>query len=189
MGPAHSTLTIEGNSSARLGRPMAHAIRKSESLIDGPSQVPFEFSESKRAHQIEAGHNGFVSATGLTHVRKLRLSFDGATLEGEDLLIAVEPRDKKKFDVAFAQSNLQGIGYDIRFHLHPDIMPTVDMGGLAISMSTYFDSTRLKPRKTHQIVLSHRAIEYATRIRWSLKKVVETDVLSHENLDALAGII
>ena len=211
MGPAHSTLTIEGNSSARLGRPLAYAVRKSESLIDGPSQVLFEFSESKRAHQIEAGHNGFVSATGLTHVRKLRLSFDGTTLEGEDLLIAVEPRDKKKFDVAFAQSNLQGIGYDIRFHLHPDIMPTVDMGGLALSMSllsgemwvfrhtsqaelsldmsTYFDSTRLKPRKTHQIVLSHRAIEYATRIRWSLKKVVETDVLSHENLDALAGII
>ena len=60
---------------------------------------------------------------------------------------------------------------------------------LSLDLSTYFDSTRLKPRKTHQIVLSHRAIEYATRIRWSLKKVVKSDILSHENLDALAGII
>ena len=173
--------------------------------------MPFEFSESKSVHQIEAGHNGFVSTTGLTHVRNLRLSFDGTSVEGEDLLIAVESRDKNQFDTAFAQSNLQGIGYNIRFHLHPDIAPIVDMGGLAVSMSllngemwvfrhtslaglsldlsTYFDSTRLKPRKTHQIVLSHRALEYATRIRWSLKKVVKTDNLSHENLDALAGII
>ena len=211
MGPAHSTLTIQGNSSARLGRPMAHDVGKGESLIDGPSKVLFEFSEVKKAHQIEAGHNGFVPATGLTHVRNLRLSFDGTTLEGEDLLIAVEPRDKKQFDAAFEQSNLQGIAYDVRFHLHPETTPTVDMGGLAVSisllsgemwvlrhtshaelsldMSTYFDSTRLKPRKTHQIVLSHRAMEYATRIRWSLEKVVETDILSQENLDALAGII
>ena len=211
MGPAHSTLTIEGTSIARLGRPMAHAISKTESLIDGPSHVPFEFSESKRAHQIEAGHDGFVSATGLTHVRNIRLSFDGTTLEGEDLLIAVAPHDKKQFDAVFEKNNLHGLAYNIRFHLHPDITPTVDMGGLAVSMSplsgemwvfrhtsqaelsihmsTYFDSTRLKPRKTHQIVLSHRAIEYATRISWSLKKMVVTDVVSDENLDAIAGII
>ena len=211
MGPAHSTLTIEGASNAQFGRLRVPSTRKSESLIEGPNQVPFEFSESKSAYQIEAGHNGFVSTTGLTHVRNLRLSFDGTSVEGEDLLIAVESRDKNQFDTAFAQSNLQGIGYNIRFHLHPDIAPIVDMGGLAVSMSllngemwvfrhtslaglsldlsTYFDSTRLKPRKTHQIVLSHRALEYATRIRWSLKKVVKTDNLSHENLDALAGII
>ena len=173
--------------------------------------MPFEFSQSKSVDQIEAGHNGFVSAIGLTHVRNLRLSFDGNSVEGEDLLIAVESRDKKQFDTALVQSNLQGIGYDLRFHLHPDIAPTVDMGGLAVSMSflsgemwvfrhtsqaelsldlsTYFDSTRLKPRKTHQIVLSHRALEYATRICWSLKKVIKTDIVSHENFDALGDII
>ena len=60
---------------------------------------------------------------------------------------------------------------------------------LRLDLSTYFDSTRLKPRKTYQIVLSHRALEYASRIRWSLKKVIKTDMLSYENLDALAGII
>ena len=50
--------------------------------------------------------------------------------------------------------------------------------------SHLFDSS-IKPRKTHQIVLSHRAMEYATRVRWSLKRVVETDILSHEDLGAL----
>lgn len=211
QGAAHSTLTIEGASTARFGKPMPHTIRKSESLIDGPSHVPFEWSESKRTQNLQAGHNGFMPATGLTHVRKLQLSFDGSTLDGEDLLIAIEPRDKKQFDAAFERTGLQGIGYEIRFHLHPDITPTVDMGGMAVSMSlangeiwvfrhnspaelslelsTYFDSARIKPRKTHQIVLSHRAMEYATRVRWSLKRVVETDILSHEDLDALTGII
>jgi restriction endonuclease Mrr len=42
--------------------------------------------------------------------------------------------------------------------------------------SVYLEYGRLKPRATKQIVLSGRAIEYATRIRWSLSKAQDTAI-------------
>jgi uncharacterized heparinase superfamily protein len=93
---------------------------------------------------------------------------------------------------------MQGIAYDIRFHLHPDVDASVDMGGAAVSLalrsgeiwvfrsdgraalslqpSVYLEKTRLKPRATKQIVLSGRAMDYATHLRWSLAKAQDTPV-------------
>ena len=96
------------------------------------------------------------------------------------------------------QPKLKGIGYDLRFHLHPDVDAALDLGGAAVSMalksgeiwvfrhdgqcdlkletSVYLEKTRLKPRQSLQIVLSGRAIQYATQIRWTLSKAQETAV-------------
>ena len=93
-------------------------------------------------------------------------------------------------------SGLSGVGYDIRFHLHPDVDAALDLGGAAVSMalksgeiwvfrhdgvgklsvepSVYLEKGRLKPRATKQIVLSGRAMEYATRIQWTLSKAQDT---------------
>ena len=49
-------------------------------------------------------------------------------------------------------------------------------GGISLEPSVYLESGRLKPRATKQIVLSGRAIEYATRIRWSLAKAQDTAI-------------
>jgi uncharacterized heparinase superfamily protein len=95
-------------------------------------------------------------------------------------------------------TGLGGIAFDIRFHLHPDVDVAVDMGGAAVSMalksgeiwilradgraeiavepSVYLERGRLKPRATKQIVLSGRAMEYATRVRWSLAKAQDTPI-------------
>ena len=88
--------------------------------------------------------------------------------------------------------------FDIRFHLHPDVDAALDLGGTAVSMqlksgeiwvfrydgpaelrldpSVYLEKSRLKPRAAKQVVLSSRAMDYATRIRWSLAKAKDTPI-------------
>ncbi|MEN9011143.1 MAG: heparinase II/III-family protein, partial [Yoonia sp.] len=104
--------------------------------------------------------------------------------------------DKAKFETALDQTALQGVSYALRFHLHPDVDATMDLGGAAISMalksgeiwilrhdgyaemtlepSVYLENGRLKPRPSQQVVLSGRTMAYATRVRWSLAKARDT---------------
>ena len=94
------------------------------------------------------------------------------------------------------RTSLQGIGFRIRFHLHPEIEAGIDLGGTAISLalksgevwifrhdgqttmalerSAYLESGRLTPRAAQQVVLSGRAMAYGTRVRWSLAKAQDT---------------
>jgi uncharacterized heparinase superfamily protein len=207
--PSHSTLCLNGISSASLGRPLSHTNTENESLIDGPSRVPYEFPETTQGLKFEAGHNGYLKHNGLTHVRRLDLLLDGSALSGEDMLLTLDPKDQKPFQKAFDASGLQGIPFQLRFHLHPDVAAEVDLGGMAVSLalktgeiwvfrydadvevtlepSVYFEKNRLRPRSTKQVVLSFRAIEYATRVRWSLSKVQETDFLSRDDLEGISN--
>ncbi|HBS49054.1 MAG TPA: heparinase [Rhodobacteraceae bacterium] len=192
--PSHSTLCLEGYSSARL----ADAERGShrEALVEGPGKVPIEISDLSDGMRFQGGHDGYVRSFGLTHARTLDLSFDGRGLAGEDMLLALEEADKRRFDKAMDQVKLAGIGFDIRLHLHPDVDAAVDLGGAAVSLalksgeiwvfrhegaqdlalepSVYLEKGRLKPRASQQIVLSGRAMDYATRVRWSLSKAQDT---------------
>ena len=189
--PSHSTLCLAGLSSARLGNG-----GKSDWLTDAPKNVPIHISQAPDGLRFEGGHDGWLASHGLTHARMLDLAFDGRGLAGEDLLLALEDPDKERFDRAMTAVNLQGIGFDIRFHLHPEVDATLDMGGAAIGLalksgelwvfrhdghaklslepSVYLEKGRLRPRATKQVVLSGRAMDYATRIRWSLSKAQDT---------------
>ncbi|MEP1519286.1 heparinase II/III family protein [Ascidiaceihabitans sp.] len=194
--PSHSTLCLDGYSSARLGdadRSSAH-----EELVDGPKHVPIEMSQAPDGLRFQGGHDGFAPVHGLTHARTLEMTFDGRAMAGEDMLLAMEDGPKRKFDTSMDAARLAGIPYEIRFHLHPEVDATLDLGGSAVSMalksgeiwvfrhegkdnlsldpSVYLEKGRLKPRASQQIVLSGRAIEYATRIRWSLSKAQETAI-------------
>lgn len=194
--PSHSTLCIEGYSSARLADPLRGT--HYEALVDGPTHVPIEISEIADGLRFQGGHDGYVRAFGLTHARTLELAFDGRGLVGEDMLLAMDDAAKRQFDKAMDSVALAGIGFDIRLHLHPDVDAAVDLGGAAVSMalksgeiwvfrhdgtydlalepSVYLEKGRLKPRASRQIVLSGRAMDYATRVRWSLSKAHDTAV-------------
>ncbi len=194
--PSHSTLCLDGYSSARLDDPERGTLR--EALVDGPTHVPIEMSQAPDAIRFQGGHDGYVATHGLTHARSLELTFDGRGLVGEDMVLAIDDTAKRRFDKVMDASRLSGVGFDIRLHLHPDVDATVDLGGAAVSMalksgeiwvfrhdggkdlslqaSVYLEKGRLKPRATKQIVLSGRAMEYATRVRWSLSKAHETAV-------------
>ncbi|MFP4237735.1 MAG: heparinase II/III family protein, partial [Rhodosalinus sp.] len=45
---------------------------------------------------------------------------------------------------------------------------------MTLEPSVYLERGRLRPRETKQIVLSGRALEYGTRVRWSLAKAQDT---------------
>ncbi|MFC4667342.1 heparinase II/III family protein [Seohaeicola nanhaiensis] len=194
--PSHSTLCIGGYSSGRLvSNPRDPGV---EALKDTATRVPIELSEMADGVRFRGGHDGYVRNFGLTHARTLELAFDGRGMAGEDMLLAVEDSDKRRFDKAMDSVSLAGIAFDIRLHLHPDVDATLDLGGAAVSMalksgeiwvfrhdgacelalepSVYLENGRLKPRATRQIVVSGRALDYATRVRWTLAKAHETAV-------------
>lgn len=191
--PSHSTLTLSDQSSAQLETDRdGH-----DYLVNGPKNVPIDVSQSPEGHRFEAGHDGYVADFGLTHVRKLELSFDGRELAGEDMLLAVSATDKERFDARLDQTSLSGLPFDVRFHLHPDVDVSIDMGGNAVSLalmsgevwllrtegcditveaSVYLEKTRLKPRASKQVVLTGRAQEHSTRVRWSMTKPQDVPV-------------
>ena len=148
--------------------------------------------------KFEGGHDGYALTHGLTHARTLELTSDGRAVAGEDMLVALEEAEKRRFDRAVDRTKLKGIGFEIRFHLHPEVDATLDLGGAAVSMAlksgeiwvfrhdgtaeirlepgAYLEATRLKPRAAQQIVLTGRAINPVTRVRWSLSKAQETAI-------------
>ena len=194
--PSHSTLGIEGYSSSRLGVAGRRSGDSVERLVDAPRDVRHERAEVDGGTRLVVGHDGYAHSHGLTHIRTLHLGYDGRGLRGEDVLVALDNAAKKRFDLAFDKSKLRGIAYTIRFHLHPDVDATLDMNATAVSMalksgemwvfrhqgevamtlesSVYLEKSRLSPRATKQIVLSGHAIEYSTRVAWSLAKTQET---------------
>ncbi|MFG6594690.1 heparinase II/III family protein [Sulfitobacter sp. 1A13368] len=194
--PSHSALSLVGHSSARLAEPDPHS--GAEALIAGPRHVPVEIGEAADGLRFEGAHDAYLRSHGLTHARRLELTADGRGLSGEDMLLAIEGAEKRRFDKVLNTTQSKGIAFDIRFHLHPDVDATLDLGGAAISMAlksgeiwvfrhdgthnlslepgVYLETTRLKPRAAQQIVLSGYAMNYATRVRWSLSKAQETAI-------------
>ncbi|MFP4044972.1 MAG: heparinase II/III family protein [Rhodosalinus sp.] len=195
--PSHSTLVVEELSSAQLGVAAPGQRSDRAPLVSGPARVPVEVTQTETgARRFEAGHDGYLAEFGLTHARVLELSADGRALAGEDLLLALEEADKRRFDAALDARRLRGIAWQLRFHLHPDADAELDLAGHAVSValrsgeiwvfrhdgrvrmtlepSVYLERGRLRPRETKQIVLSGRALEYGTRVRWSLAKAQDT---------------
>ncbi|MEP3299185.1 MAG: heparinase II/III family protein [Pseudoruegeria sp.] len=193
---SHSTLGIDGYSSSRLGA--KRVVNETDRLLltDTPSNIQYQLNNNPAGMGFHAGHDGYVNTHGLTHIRQLNLRFDGRELSGEDTLAIVEEVDKRQFDVAMSQNRLQGIPFTLRFHLHPDVDAELDLGGSAVSLalksgevwvfryhgkaelsldpSVYLEKTRLKPRATKQVVLSCRAMDYATRVNWTFAMAQES---------------
>ncbi len=196
--PSHSTLCLQGYSSARLGRAGLIAGARREQLEDGPRRVPIEMTTVEDGHRFEGAHDGYVATHGLTHARLLELTFDGRALVGEDMLMVLEEGDRPRFDRAIAAAAGEGLPWQLRFHLHPDVEAEVDPGGAAVSLalksgelwvfrqegqaeltlepSVYLERGRLKPRATLQIVLRGAVQRPALRLRWSLSKAEETAI-------------
>jgi len=196
--PSHSTLCLDGYSSARLATPVRIGGMEREYLEDAPALVPVQITQTEDGTRLEGGHDGYRRTHGLTHARVLELAYDGRSLSGEDMLVTLDDADKASFDRRMDAARLAGFPWQIRFHLHPDVDARLDMGGSAVSLvlrsgevwvfrpdgtpqltvepSVYLEKGRLRPRAAKQVVLSGRAMEYATRIRWSLAKAQDTAI-------------
>jgi len=190
--PSHSTLAVDGASSAKL------AEDGSELLAKAPKAVTGTLSDTEELIQAIASHDGYVSDFGLTHTRVLELSRDGRGLRGEDTLSTNSETDRIRFERHMDATALAGVPFSVRFHIHPEVDAELDMSGGAVSLqlksgeiwvfrlhaanqavlepSVFLEKSRLKPRATQQIVLSGRVMEYASQVSWSFAKVQEPDL-------------
>jgi len=193
--PSHSTLCIRGYSSSRLA-PAGLIGGGDEVLADAPRDVWVKSEVSAGGSRLLFGHDGYVATHGLTHVRELELTLDGRVLAGADTLGAMSGADRRRFDTVMRRSRHEGVAFDIRFHLHPEVDAALDLGGTAVSLalksgeiwifrpeaeavmslepSVYLEKGRLRPRASRQIVLSGLVLDYACQIGWTLAKAQDT---------------
>ncbi len=205
---SHSTLAIEGFSSSRLGggglwgngRGAAGIIGsvagRRDQFGDLAAVIHARQSVGAEGVSLLLGHSGYAATHGLTHMRGLVLSRDGRQLAGEDTLGALSDAERSRFEAVMNADGMQGVAFALRFHLHPDVDASIDMGGTAVSLalrsgelwvfrhdgharlaldpSVYLEKGRLKPRPSRQIVLSSRVVDYACQIRWTLSKAEVT---------------
>jgi uncharacterized heparinase superfamily protein len=191
--PSHSVLGIAGLSSSQLGRGGGQAL-----LVRGPRNVHAQEIEGDGMSGLVASHDGYTYSHGLGLVRRVEMSVDGRVIYGEETLAAVTDEEQATFRDALDRTGLAGIHFALRFHLHPDVDAAIDLGGTAVSLAlksgeiwvlrydgpadltleagVYLEKGRLKPRAAKQVVLSGAALDYATRIRWSLAKAQDTPV-------------
>lgn len=191
---SHSTLAIDGLSSSHFQPGRGGALM----LTDPPGTVNAQQVTGPSGTSLIVGHDGFVTSHGLTHVRRLNLSFDGRSLVGEDTLGAMTPADRKRLDrlAGRGRSAAPPLTYVVRFHLHPDVDAAIEPktatvtltlksgehwqfrphGGaeVTVEQSVFLDKHRIRPRPSKQIILTGRVIDYAGQISWTLSKTKDT---------------
>lgn len=192
---SHSTLSIDGWSSARFAR-VSRPEEGGAELVDGPALVTLHRTDERDGSSLLLSHDGYVQTHGLTHVRTLELGRDGRVLLGEDSLAALDLSHRRRFAQMLDQGKLRGISYALRFHLHPDADPSLDMNGSAVSIglpsgelwvfrfdgpgrlslepSVYLEKGRLAPRPCQQIVIRAAILDDASQINWTLAKAQDT---------------
>ena len=189
---SHSTLSMEGTSSSRFGK----AQGQTDILTDRAQVLDLKHAVLDDGIHLSLLQDGWARSHGLTHARELWLTPDGRKLAGLDRMLARSKDDTARLQAVLSDNWLEGIGLALRFHLHPDVTATVDMGGTAIALglksgevwvfrhdgraaltlepSIYLEKARLRPRPTQQIVLTLRMREEEERIGWTLAKAQDT---------------
>lgn len=124
---AHSTLTIEDLSSARLIKAGNHSGSTELFWLSGPRTARSEFAEMDNSVSVRVVHDGYRDRFGLLHKRRLTLRKNGLELEGQDQLTgATEGEDPSGAGAQFA----------IRFHLHPRVSAQLSRNTNAVNLTT-----------------------------------------------------
>jgi len=168
---AHSTLVLAETNST--------AIHADGTMGRGVTEVELARTEGVEAMRLEAAHDGYVKRFGFSHRRRLALTTDGRSLEGEDRLV---PAGRKK-PAATAVA--------LWFHLSPDVeaVPTTDgqgallrpaegtgwqfrtrAGALTMEDSLWVDGAG-RPRASKALVVTLDAAEDGVTIPWSFRRV------------------
>jgi uncharacterized heparinase superfamily protein len=185
---AHSTLVAEETSSARLSKNRLARRLLGGRFAAGARSLESRMRAEDHGRWMEAAHDGYRSAFGLVHRRRLYLSADGDDLRGEDLLFrpagSRDPKPEGSVDFA------------IRFHLYPGLRVSVsrdetsaliappagaawrlrtDHGPIRLERSAYL-AAGAPPRSCEQLVIYGAAKagagpeEETNRVRWALQR-------------------
>ena len=179
---AHSTLTIEDLSSARLIKAQANVSGREMFWLSGPGHVQREIAEDENYVSVKIAHDGYRDRFGYIHRRRLTLLKTGLALEGHDHL---QP--------ASNGSELEAIGrFAIRFHLHPRITANFARNTNAVALTTphgqtwrfiadgaeidleesIFFADPICLRRSFQIVLKGQCNK-ATSVHWKFEKIAQ----------------
>ncbi len=178
---AHSTLTVEDLSSARLIKAQERIAGRETFWLAGPKAVHHDVAESDNAISIRIGHDGYRERFGILHRRRLTLRKSGFEFEGFDQLAAVGDRavDTKA-------------RFTIRFHLHPRVSAQLSRNTNAVTLTTIggqvwrflaegadldieesiFFADPICLRRSLQIVLKGPCTK-ATSVQWKFEKVAQ----------------
>ncbi|MCX7288917.1 MAG: heparinase II/III family protein [Rhodobacterales bacterium] len=187
--PSHSVLTLDGASSSRFGT-------KGEALEHLANVTASRLIPGAEGTDLYIAHDGWTASHGLTAGRSLTLAQDGRRLSGVETLIALTAEARRRFEDMMTLTRMEGAGFAIRFHLHPEVDAALDMADTAVSMglrsgeiwifrfsgqailtlepSAYLEKGRINPRPCTQIVLRGQARGFETRIGWTLAKAKDT---------------
>jgi uncharacterized heparinase superfamily protein len=166
---AHSTVTVADTNST--------AILADGSLGKGVGDVLVDRSEDNDSSRLQASHDGYSKAFGLSHRRTLALGNDGKELRGTDELVA---RRRSKDGTPFA----------VRFHLASGIEPTITADGMGailrspgappwsfrsrgaaigVEESLTVDAQGI-PHRTMQLVINGEAAASGAEVHWQFRR-------------------
>ncbi len=180
---AHSTLVLDdANSTAVLGHgglgTGVSEVEIDRSTLDGENGGRFG------ATRLEATHDGYAARYGLTHRRILILRDDGSELRGEDLLVPVKTKARRK-KMTYALRFHLGQGIEAgRFGDGQEVGPEVDMalpdgsywqfraegGEVTIEDSIWADGQG-RPVAIRQLVIQGPVSREGGAISWALTKM------------------
>jgi uncharacterized heparinase superfamily protein len=188
---AHSTLDVDGRSSARIVSTGLAARTFGPRLEDGPSLVSVKQAHDATGMWLLATHDGYVESHGLLHERRIFVDARGLETRGEDIVSVTDARARARYDrVARAGA----VTVAARFHLHPEVTAELDglrqlvaltlpggevwvfraAGGfLELEDSVRFDPARGTPTQTRQMVVRAEVVEYLGQITWSFARTAE----------------
>jgi len=188
---AHSTVDVDGRSSARLVSTGLAARTFGARLEDGPTLVSVKQAHDATGTWLLATHDGYVGSHGLLHERRIFVDAKGLEARGEDILSVTDARSRTRFDRISAAG---AVTLAARFHLHPDVRAELDglrqivvltlpggevwvfraAGGfLELEQSVRFDPARAEPAQTLQMVVRAEVVEYLGQITWSFARTAE----------------
>jgi uncharacterized heparinase superfamily protein len=178
---AHSTLSVDDLSSARLIKAQERIAGRELFWLAGPKSVHHDVANSDSAMSVRIAHDGYREKFGLLHRRRLTLRKSGLEFEGYDQLAAagdnaVDPKTR----------------FTIRFHLHPRVAAQLSRNTNAVTLTTnggqvwrflaegaeldveesIFFADPICLRRSLQIVLKGPCAK-ATSVQWKFEKMAQ----------------
>jgi uncharacterized heparinase superfamily protein len=188
---AHSTVEVEGRSSARIRATGLAARTFGPRLLDAPAHVSVRQAQDATGQWLLATQDGYVASHGLLQERRLFVDARGQELRGEDILTVADARARHQFERRATGGRL---GFAVRFHLHPTARPELDPGRQVVLLrlgsgeawlfrsgggsvdledSVYFDPGAAAPLPTLQVVVRAEVVEYLGQVTWSIGRIAE----------------
>jgi uncharacterized heparinase superfamily protein len=188
---AHSTVEVDGRSSARLVAGGLAARTFGPRLVEGPAHVSVRQAQDATGQWLLATQDGYVASHGLVHERRLFVDARGQELRGEDILTVADARARTQFERRAVQGRL---GFAVRFHLHPAARPELDPGRQIVLVtlgsgerwllraaggtveledSVAFDPEAAAPLPTTQVVVRGEVVEYLGHVTWSIGRLAD----------------